>query len=216
MSTLNDSPLSITASIAGILTFIYAITAGVLGYAYILRSYTNTDNDIQRFYEAFSACALESDLVRQDILASHSSSHPSRAGQHGDCKFKYLLDPNSLARLYEQVRAVEIDLQKQAAKIIETKPQGGEGWLGQVLGRGRWLTRSKELEASLGKREALTARLLVVQLSLVSAKMHSQAEIMARMETQGMTNKHEIEHLRARLNEYEFSSSKDEEKDPPI
>jgi len=165
MSTLNDSPLSITASIAGILTFIYAISAGVLGYAYILRSYTNTDTDIQRFYEAFSACALESDLVRQDILASHSPSNPSRPGG----KSKYLLDPNSLARLYEQVRAVEIDLQKQAANIIETGPQGEEGWLGQVLGRGRWLTRSKELEASLGKREALTARLLVVQLSLVSA-----------------------------------------------
>lgn len=64
---------------------------------------------------------------------------------------------------------MEIDLQKQAARVIEAGPQGGEGWVGRVLGRGRWLSRSKELEASLGKREALTARLLVVQLSLVSA-----------------------------------------------
>jgi len=46
--------------------------------------------------------------------------------------------------------------------------------------------------------------------------MHSQAEIMARMETQVMTNKYEIEHLRARLNGHDFSSSTDEEKGPPI
>lgn len=47
-------------------------------------------------------------------------------------------------------------------------------------------------------------------------KMHSQAEIMARLETQVVTNKHEIEHLRGRLNHYEFSSSGDEEKGKPI
>lgn len=131
---------------------------------------------------------------------------------------------------------MEIDLQKQAARVIEAGPQGGEGWVG------RWLSRSKELEASLGKREALTARLLVVQLSLVSGyvtfffgmrlwwgggrgwlmrsvrKMHSQAEIMARLETQVGTNKHEIEDLRGRLNHYEFSFSfsGDEEKGKPI
>ena len=46
--------------------------------------------------------------------------------------------------------------------------------------------------------------------------MHSQTEVMARLETQVLTNKHEIEHLRERLNNYEYSSSADEEKGPPL
>ena len=170
-----DSPLSITASVAGILTFVYALIAGSLGYAYILRSYSHSETDIQRFYEAFSACALESDLVRQDILASHSTFRrpPDANGQalmsNDTTSGRYLLDPDSLARLFEHVRAVEIDLQKQAARVIENRPTGEEGLVGKVLGRGRWLSRSSELGTSLEKREALTARLLVVQMSLVSA-----------------------------------------------
>lgn len=47
-------------------------------------------------------------------------------------------------------------------------------------------------------------------------KMHSQAEILARLEAQVVTNRHEIEHLRGRLNHYEFSSSGDEEKGKPV
>jgi hypothetical protein len=188
-----DSPLSITSSIAGILTFLYALLAGTLIYISLLRSYTHSEDDIERFYEAFSACALESDLVRQDILASHKTFQSLNnfqthndpegaagvAGVTGVGGVKWVagergkglkLDPNSLARLYEQVRAVEIDLQKQAVGIIERGIKtGGEGWVGKVLGRGRWLSRSKELTVQLAKREALTSRLLVVQMSLISA-----------------------------------------------
>lgn len=32
---------------------------------------------------------------------------------------------------------MEIDLQKQAARVIETGPEGGEGWVGRVLGKGK-------------------------------------------------------------------------------
>ena len=171
--TLEDSPLSITASIAGILTFLYAILAGGIGYAYLLRSFRRTETDIERFYEAFSACALETDLVRRDILASHRNlvkpEHREIYGVEPPVVDNYLLDPDSLGRLFEQVRAVEIELQVQAAKIIKTRPTGGEGLVGKLLGRGRWVTGADELEASLGKREALTARLLVIQMSLVSA-----------------------------------------------
>ena len=170
---LEDSPLSIAASIAGILTFLYALLAGAIGYTYLFRSFSHTDADIQRFYEAFSACALETDLVRRDILAFHRNLLKPEQGAHYAVQLpmadNYLLDPDSLGRLFEQVRAVEIELQTQAARIVKTRPTGGEGFVGKVLGRGRWVTRADELGASLGKREALTARLLVIQMSLVSA-----------------------------------------------
>ena len=171
---LEDSPLSITASIAGILTFLYALLAGAIGYTYLFRSFSRTDADIQRFYEAFSACALETDLVRRDILASHRDLlKPEKQDGHYAVELpmadNYLLDPDSLGRLFEHVRAVEIELQTQAATIVKARPTGGEGFVGKVLGRGRWVTRADELGASLEKREALTARLLVIQMSLVSA-----------------------------------------------
>lgn len=168
-----DSPLSVTASVAGILTFVYALIAGALGYTYYLRSFSKSDSDIERFYEAFSACALETDLVRRDILSSQevmerSTASLSRNDSGIERSENYLLDPDSLGRLFGQVRAVEIELQNQAAKIISARPTGEQGMIGRLLGRGRWLSRSSELEASLEKREALTARLLVIQMSLLS------------------------------------------------
>ena len=112
--------------------------------------------------------------MRRDILASHRTllnPDPSGAVWAAELPIadNYLLDPDSLGRLFEQVRAVEIELQTQAAKIMDARPTGGEGFVGKVLGRGRWVTRADELGARLGKREALTARLLVIQMSLVSA-----------------------------------------------
>ena len=245
-----DSPLSITASIAGILTFVYALLAGLLGYLYLFRSSSPTN--IQRFYEAFAACALESDLVRQDILSTRSDaaplfpvgtefaglqSHPplnpptqrgpgtwpqangttkTTSAVNGNgiganaalaaatmnavshflptasesksmsyyppqasaipgpgpstMKNNVFMDPDSLGRLFEHVRAVEIDLQNQAAKVVTAQPLAENGgFLEKILGRGRWARRVRELEASLNKREALTGRLLVIQMSLFSA-----------------------------------------------
>lgn len=80
---------------------------------------------------------------------------------------EYLLDPDSLGRLFEQVRAVEIALQNDTVKIMKVQPMGNATVLGRLMGRGRWLSKNKELEASLGKREALTSRLLVIQVCLL-------------------------------------------------
>ena len=158
---MQDSPLSIAASIAGILTFLYALLAGGIGYLYLIQAFNNSDGDIQRFYEAFSACALETDLVRRDIVTWQENL------DYRQLSSKNFMDPDPLARLFEQVRAVEIELQKQAAKVV--KPVPTFNLLERFLGRGRWISRSKELAASLSKREALTARLLVIQMSLFSA-----------------------------------------------
>ena len=221
-----DSPLSIAANIAGILTFVYALLAGLLGYLYLFRS--SSPASIERFYEAFAACALESDLVRRDILAARSGfvspapppplSSPttgrsgtdagsvlipdsvprslrgsnsglgkaaailasaaaapilsSSAPSHGPVvglAGEDSMDPDSLSRLFSHVRAAEIELQNQAAKVVTSRPTGEEGVMSTLLGRGRWASRARELEASLVKREALTGRLLVVQMSLFSS-----------------------------------------------
>lgn len=206
--TQQDSPLSIAASVTGILTFLYAVIASVIGYFYLLRS--SSPSSIERFYEAFSACALETDLVRRDILGAAKSSDPiaplsqrkntlahsfSAASEEtisvdgleqGDGKSElrnifdlqnlpppadnYLLDPDSLGRLYEQVRAVEIELQNQAARVVRNRPTGEDaGILDRLLGRSRWAISARELEESLAKREQLTSRLLVIQMSLMGA-----------------------------------------------
>ena len=200
--SLPDSPLSVTASIAGILTFLYALAAGLLGYAYLFRA--STPASVDRFYDAFAACALESDLVRRDMravqpllpsdpavrAATRASTDATRVppregggperpewvektvsnagvggGRDGSTE---RMDPDSLRKLFEHVRAVEIELQKQAARVAEPTDADSGLWA-TLLGRGRWAGRVRELEASLGKRETLTARLLVVQMSLMSA-----------------------------------------------
>ena len=165
---LQDSPLSITASIVGILTFIYAVLAGAFSYLYLLQTFKNSEVDIERFYEAFGACALETSLVEQSIAESkkwletqqlRSVNDPEAAG--------FFLDPKPIERLYDHVRTVEIELQIQAAKVV--KPVETYNLVERITGRGRWMSRSRELEASLSKREALTARLLVIQMSLFLA-----------------------------------------------
>lgn len=165
---LQDSPLSIIASMAGILTFIYAVLAGAFSYLYLLRTFKNSEVDIERFYEAFGACALETSLVEQSIAESkkwlqsqqqRSVNDPGAAG--------FFLDPKPIERLYDHVRTVEIDLQIQAAKVV--KPVQTYNLVERITGHGRWMSRSRELEASLSKREALTARLLVIQMSLFLA-----------------------------------------------
>jgi hypothetical protein len=166
----SDSPLSITASVTGILTFVYALLAIFLTYIILLRNMQTSDTDIQRFYAAFSACALETDLVRRDILGAQKVLERTLRTPRDGVTENYLLDPNSLARLYSQVREVEVDLQSQAARIVGEgdAEDGGWGvWKG-LVGKGRWASRAKELEARLGRREALTGRLVVIQMSLLS------------------------------------------------
>ena len=251
-----DSPLSITASVAGILTFVYALIADLLGYLYLFRSFSKSDDSIARFYDAFAACALESDLVLRDILASSSAnlvldnyleSGPGygdgdvnrrgeikgvaeglkvaraiplpagakpisrtaaseKMGTSGTVTDKsnyeyasaprtedangpsheptktspYLLNHDSLARLYSHVRAVEIELQRSAAKVVFQQAlrdaEGTREWSGfwdRMLSGGKWVNRAGELRAGLEKREALTPSLLVVQMSLNEGRLRS-------------------------------------------
>ena len=237
--TQQDSPLSIVASIAGILTFIYALAASIIGYGYLFRS--SSPDSIERFYEAFSACALETDLVRRDILqagrigdpAGLAETHPPRTWNlprgpdldkespsmsvrsridpaadesfHGEgnplpAADNYLLDPDSLGRLYEQVRAVEIELQNQAARVIRARPtENSRSLWERFLGRGRWATRAKELAESLSKREQLTSRLLVIQMSLMSARTRTLAGTVERMQKQIQTNEMEMQFLKTQI-----------------
>ncbi|MCJ1253097.1 hypothetical protein MMC24_000904 [Lignoscripta atroalba] len=201
---MQDSPLAITASIAGILTFVYALVAGTLGYLYLFQDFNNSDEDIERFYEAFSACALETDIVRQDILMARQTL------QNRQSETKGYVDPDPLARLFEQVRAVEVELQVQAAKIM--KPTPSYNVFERLIGRGRWMSRSKELGVSLRKREALTARLLVIQLSLFSEKLHSQATVVSELKSEIRVNQVELATLRGRLDGYAQSPESDTEK----
>ena len=163
-----DSPLSITASVTGILTFLYAILAGAFSYLYLLQTFNNSEVDIERFYEAFGACALETSLVQQSIAESKKwlQAQQQRSADDGAAT-GFFLDPKPIDRLYDYIRTVEIELQLQAAKVV--KPAPTYNLMQRISGRGRWMSRSKELEASLSKREALTARLLVIQMSLFLA-----------------------------------------------
>ena len=237
--TQQDSPLSIVASVAGILTFLYALAASVIGYIYLFRS--SSPDSIERFYEAFSACALETDLVRRDILqaaktgdpAGLAETHPHRvwnlpkgpaldkdslsistrsristerdesfygAGNPVPAADNYLLDPDSLGRLYEQVRTVEIELQNQAARVIRARPTEDRRSLWErFLGRGRWASRAKELEESLAKREQLTSRLLVIQMSLMSARTRTLAGTVERMQKQIKSNEIEMQSLKDQI-----------------
>ncbi|KAI4150072.1 MAG: hypothetical protein LQ340_004284, partial [Diploschistes diacapsis] len=237
--TEQDSPLSITVSVAGILTFIYALAASIIGYIYLFHS--SFPDSIERFYEAFSACALETDLVRRVILQAERAGDAARLPQatpdstsilskklevnssplsaslrsHVDPHLEeafcgasspvpktdnYLLGPDSLGRLYEQVRAVEIELQNQATRVVRAGPTEDSHDLWDRLdGRGRWATGAKELEESLAKRQQPTARLLAIQMSLVSARTRTLVGTVQKMQERIDANEGEIREFKGNI-----------------
>jgi hypothetical protein len=186
-----DSPLSITASIAGILTFVVAILAALYVRITYLR---NADTEYFQVKTSLSWYKTESTFMQDLISTTDLSLSPSstnqdeekrvrEGGQQGEDKVKekemYAFVLDQLGKLEERL----LECLAEAEEGIDPVDGMGNVGKGQKVGwtivprqlRGRtdiavkWMpVRAKALEL-VRQRDALGSRVLFAQMSLISS-----------------------------------------------
>lgn len=162
-----DSPLSITASIAGILTFVVAILAAIYVRFTYLR---NADSEYFQVKASLSWYKTESQWMH-DLV--HSTDPKSRAGGTEMEYEMYAFVMDQLGKLEERLLGLLTEAEEKAVKEEE---EGGKRWT--VVPRGivwrtnmamSWLpVRAKALEL-VRQRDALGSRVLFAQMSMISS-----------------------------------------------
>lgn len=157
-----DSPLSITASVAGILTFVAAIAATIYVRLTYLR---NADNEYFSVKTSLSWYKTESTFLH-DLIRSADKSHDARVEFE---MYRFVLE--QLGKLEERL----LDLLTEAEERAERRVEGGGKTEWTILPGGRtgialsWLgVRTKALEL-VRQRDALGSRVLFAQLSMISS-----------------------------------------------
>jgi hypothetical protein len=170
----NDSPLSITASIAGILTFLAAIAATLYVRFTYLR---NADSEYFQVKASLSWYKTESTFMLDLLRATYSSNH-SGSGSERE-KEMYLFVVEELARLETRLLEVVEEAEMKASngeREVEDGKGKQKGWTIVPRGvRGKtdiamsWLpVRAKALEL-VRQRDALGSRVLFAQMSMISS-----------------------------------------------
>ena len=162
-----DSPLSITASVAGILTFVAAIAAAIYVRLTYLR---NADNEYFSVKTSLSWYKTESTFLHDLIRSADKQGHDTRV------EFEmYSFVMEQLGKLEERLLELLTEAEESADRAGgELGKDGmGRGWT--ILPGGRtgialsWLgVRTKALEL-VRQRDALGSRVLFAQMSMISS-----------------------------------------------
>ncbi|OBT86490.1 hypothetical protein VE02_04913 [Pseudogymnoascus sp. 03VT05] len=201
----NDSPLSITSSITGILTFLVAITATIWLRISAIRT---ADTEYSRVKTALSWYKTESEWIHDLVATQRDAQDRSRGsfdsyfldkdlswrekgrGRQREMEmYVFVLDQLGAleARLLEMVTAVEV---KAEGSWREWQGEGqGGGWGGGAKRWWRrtrigvyWLpVRTKALEL-VRQRDALGNRVLFAQLAMVSSRLADGEERASRQD----------------------------------
>lgn len=156
-----DSPLSIAASIMGILTFVAAVVAGFYARAISLRSAIDTQAEVSLALEKIDFLETETDMLNNSYLASQVR-HPERKYGVGDFKYFHGLYANSLHRM----RRMDTEMRETATLVT-----GGNRYetLSRVKMAANWLTSRDRLHRQIEERKAESARIFQLQLAILSA-----------------------------------------------
>jgi hypothetical protein len=172
-----DSPLSITASIAGILTFVVAITAA----AYVRITYLrNADQEYFQVKSSLSWFKTESEWMND--LVNATDNHKRRDGREKEFQM-YAFVMDQLVRLEERLLSLLTEAELEANRVpgdssrnwtfipqkyqifkFPTATATAVSWLPI------W-TKALEL---VRQRDALGSRVLFAQLSMISSYVTSQ------------------------------------------
>ncbi|KAG9232837.1 hypothetical protein BJ875DRAFT_66623 [Amylocarpus encephaloides] len=158
-----DSVLSITASITGILTFVGAVLAGFYARAVTLRNAIDTQAEVASALEKVMALETETDMWNNAYLASEIR-HPNRKYGNGD--FKYF---NGLYRLsLDRMREMDRDLRQSAALVT-----GGNSYhkISRVKSATIWMANRNRIHRDIDVRKQEGDRIFQVQLAILSAKL---------------------------------------------
>jgi len=161
-----DSPLSITASVAGILTFVVAIAATI----YVRISYLrNADNEYFSVKTSLSWYKTESTFLLDLIRSAERPHHDHDAAIEFEM-YRFVME--QLGKLEERLLELLTQAEESADHGLGTDGMG-RGWT--LLPGGRtgiglsWLAiRTKALEL-VKQREALGSRALFAQMSMISS-----------------------------------------------
>ncbi|EJT81186.1 hypothetical protein GGTG_01170 [Gaeumannomyces tritici R3-111a-1] len=187
----NDSPLSIAANVAGILTFVVAILAA----AYVRVTYLrNSDAEYFRVKASLSWYKTESTWLTDLVRAAADLDGPGRGRRYSiTAEFQmYTFVMEDLVRLEQRLLELVKETEERATADDDTSDAGDEkgrgahvnprdGWTfvpkrwtwnwTKISVATAWLSvRTKALEL-VRQRDALTARVLFTQMSMVASRI---------------------------------------------
>lgn len=156
-----DSPLSIAASITGILTFVAAVVAGFYAHAVSLKNAIDTQAEVASALEKIDFLETETNMLNNAYLASQIR-HPERKYGSGDFKYFHGLYGQSL----ERMRTMDRELQKFATLIT-----GGNRYdkVSRVKSAAAWMTARDRVHKAIEERKAESTRIFQIQLAILSA-----------------------------------------------
>ncbi|KAM0256059.1 hypothetical protein ACHAQJ_005258 [Trichoderma viride] len=174
-----DSPLSTSANIIGILTFVVAIAAAAYARIAFLR---NSDDEYFRVKTSLSWYKTEStwlaQLLRSLDDAQEKGGQRRRQPRTEQQMYKFVMDDllNLEQRLLDLVTDIEVKSALRGTSEWTLLPRGWAG--GRPSVAVSWLgVRTKALEL-VRQREALTARVQFLQMSMISSRI---GDLEARM-----------------------------------
>jgi hypothetical protein len=159
--TSQDSPLSIAASITGILTFVAAVVAGFYAHAISLRNAIDTQAEIYTALEKIEFLETETDMLNNSYLASQIRQ-PERKYGSGDFKYFQGLYRDSLQRM----RMMDRELRDSAARVT-----GGSRHdrMSRVKAAANWMAARDHIHRDIEERKAESTRIFQIQLAMLSA-----------------------------------------------
>jgi hypothetical protein len=176
---LQDSPLSITANVSGILTFIVALVAA----AYVRLTYLrNSDEEFFKVKASLSWYKTESTWMSELVRAAGEVDRPglglNSAQYRSTAEYQmYSFVMEDLVKLEQRLLDLIAETEERAGAERGVASVGSEMWWAFIpwVKRSRttvamaWLrVRTKALEL-VRQRDALTARLLFTQMSMISS-----------------------------------------------
>ncbi|KAH7041355.1 uncharacterized protein B0I36DRAFT_233192 [Microdochium trichocladiopsis] len=175
-----DSPLSVTANIAGILTFLVAIVAAVYARLTYLR---NSDQEYFRVKTSLSWYKTESTWLSELVRASAPLMRPARSpsafsGRTQHEMYTFVMD--DLIKLEQRLLDLVEETEVRAAQgnVPQLSEDQRRDWTLVPSGWGfttsvalAWLpVRSKALDL-VRQRDALTARVSFTQMSMIASRI---------------------------------------------
>jgi hypothetical protein len=156
-----DSPLSIAASITGILTFAAAVLAGFYAHAISLKNAVDTQAEVASALEKIDFLETETNMLNNAYLASQVR-HPDRKTGSGDFKYFHGLYGHSL----ERMRQMDQELRKDATLIT-----GGNRYdkISRVKSAATWVKARERVRRAIEERKAESTRIFQIQLAILSA-----------------------------------------------
>jgi hypothetical protein len=162
-AAMSDSPLSIAASITGLLTFVAAVVAGFYAHALIgLRDAIDAPAEISSALDKIYHLETETDMLNNAYYAS-KIRQPDREYGSGDFKYFQGLYVQSLGRM----RTMDREL-RRSAELIDIG-ENRHDRVSRMKTSAAWMASRARIQRDIEERKAESTRIFQIQLAMLSA-----------------------------------------------